>query len=253
MIKSVQKAMNILKVLSDNEPKSTTLKSISEKTQIEKPTCSHLLETLCAEGYALRVSQAKGYKLGPATYCLTRYGKYEESLVSSCHPVLCWLSKKTNGISILAVIDNCEKYIIDYVDNDNVIFKNTGNIFTDDIYRTATGRIILSQLDKEALYDIYKKHGKPKDEDWSNINSFEDLKAELEKIKKQKVIVTSKNQGKTYDIGLGKAIFKGKKCVGAIGIAHCYVENSAEFFKSDIFFLEKAANEITRRLNYAEF
>lgn len=252
MVKSVQKAMNILKLLSDNAPNSTPLKDIASGTGIEKPTCVHLLATLCRDGYVIRTSHSEGYRLGPATYCLTRYGKYEETLVSLCHPVLRWLSKKTDGISILAVIDNCEKYIIDYIDPENAIFKHTGSIFTDDIYRTATGRIILSHMDREALTTFYEKHKNPDPADWSGIDSFEKLKSELEKIKRLKYVYSSTKRGDGFDIGIGSAIFKGNKCVGAIGIAHNSVRDDREVFGAELPYFEKAVREISRRLNYSD-
>lgn len=252
MIKSVKKAMCILRLLSDNEPNATTLNDISEKTGIPKPTCVHMLETLCEDGYALRVSRFDGYKLGPATYSLTRYGKYEQKLVSVCHPIMRWLRDKTNGIPLLAVIDNNEKYILDYIDTDNVFFNHKGDIFTGDIYRTATGRIIMSYMDTEDIRDIYAKHGNPPKSDWDGINSLEDLQKELQKVKKMSYVFTSTLRKGIYHIGLGKAIFKNKKCVGAIGIAFTSQSENAELFNDDILYLKKAAKEITRRLNYSD-
>lgn len=249
MIKSVHKAMIILKVLSDNEPNSTKLMDVSNSTGIEKPTCSHILETLCNDGYVRRISHSKGYKLGPATFCLTRYGKYENSLITVCHPVLQWLSKKTSGISMLTIIESSDKYVIDYIDEDNLIFRNNGNIFTDDIYRTATGRIIMSHMDEEKLAELYKKHGKPL-KDWDNIQSFDELKLKLKEIKSRDPIFTCTQKGDTYDTGFGKAIFRKRKCVGAIGIAHNSVHCEIGYFKNDIIYLESAAKEINRRLNY---
>lgn len=94
MIKSVQKALNILKVLSDTPFEYVSLKDISKKTGIEKSTCHHLLETLCAEGFAQNTAGSGKYILGPDSYLLTRFGKYNETLISVCHPLLTFLAKK---------------------------------------------------------------------------------------------------------------------------------------------------------------
>ena len=191
MIKSVQKAMNILRILSDEPHECVSLKYISEKSGIEKSTCSHIIGTLCAEGYITRISQSQGYKLGPAAYCLTRYGKYDESLISVCHPILRWLAKKTHNTVLLAVLKNSQKYIIDYIDEENRLFEHSGSIFTDDIYRTGTGRILLAHMSRDEIVDIYGKYGNPKNEDWSGITSFSELLAGLEKIKSAPYVKTS--------------------------------------------------------------
>lgn len=250
MIKSVQKAMDILKILSDNAPNSTSLKSIAEKTGITKPTCVHILNTLCQEGYVIHSSHTLGYKIGPAIHCLTRYGKYKEDLISTCHPILLWLSKKTNYISGLSVIENHEKYIIDHIDNENAIYTDNADIFTDDIYRTASGRIILSHMENKELQEFYDKYGNPSHNDWANITSFDELILELKKVRTKKIVYTSTLRDSLYDIGIATAIFKKSKCVGAIGLATRSANDDVNFFKNDVKYLKKAANEITRRLNY---
>ena len=143
MIHSVQKAMHILSVLSDAKNQPVPLMDIAERTGYPKPTCAHLLETLCHDGYAVRVSQTKGYILGPALYCLTRYGRYEEELVSLCRPVMRWMERNSHATVVLSVIQSHHKFIIDYADAEQNLFSEHPKIRTDDIYRTATGRAII--------------------------------------------------------------------------------------------------------------
>ncbi len=57
-----------------------------------------------AEGYAERVSHSQGYILGPATFCLSRYGKYNNKFISLCHPIMNYIHKKTGHAVVLAVI-----------------------------------------------------------------------------------------------------------------------------------------------------
>ena len=56
---------------------------------------------------------------------------------------------------ILAVLEGNSKYIIDHTD-ENHILENHTEILEDDIYRTATGRVILANLPEAKIYDIYK-------------------------------------------------------------------------------------------------
>lgn len=251
MIKSIQKAILILKILSNTPFGCVSLKQISENSGIEKSTCHHILETLCAEGFVQKASSNGEYMLGPDAYLLTRFGKYNENLISLCHPVLLYLARKTSKAALLAVLANNQKLIIDKIDLKNEIYKHNAQIFTDDIYRTATGRILLSHLPQEKIYEIYNKYGLPKSDEWEGIKSFDELLSALKIIKRQKYIYTVSN---TKDdlcyVGLGKAIIRGDKCVGAIGLAFAAKsnENSYSLSKDELNTFLFSAAEINRRL-----
>ena len=51
IIGSVQKAMYILKTISNEQNKPISHSSICQKTGYNKSTCSHILSTLLAEGF----------------------------------------------------------------------------------------------------------------------------------------------------------------------------------------------------------
>ena len=128
MILCLQKAMRIMQILSDAKGQAVSLMQISDATGIPKPTCCHLLETLCAEGYVVRVSQSEGYILGPSTYCLTRYGRYGEELAALCRPIMRWIEKQSGTTVVLSVIQGNKKYIIDYADDEQGLFRDQWQI-----------------------------------------------------------------------------------------------------------------------------
>ena len=252
MINSVQKTINILKTISDTPHGGISLKKISEKTGINKSTCVHILNTLLYNGYVVKISQSKGYQLGPATFCLTRFGNFDEELIEICRPILKWLRKKTDGTVLLAVLESEQKYIIDYIDYDEKFFPKNIRIFEDDIYRTASGRIMLSNLPREKIYEIYKRYGNPSPEIWENIDSFEELCEALKKIKKRPIVNVYSKIGDAFYCGYAKGIFKNGECVGAIGIAEILKsedELSAHMDNNEIL-LMRAAKEVNRRLDY---
>lgn len=254
MINSVKKAMDILKFISDNPRGGISLKKISEETGINKSTCVHILNTLLYDGYVVKISQSKGYQLGPASFCLTRFGNFDEELIGICRPILRWLRKKTNRTVLLAVLESEQKYIIDYIDYDEKFFSKNIRIFEDDIYRTASGRIMLSNLPKEKIYEIYKRYGNPSRDSWENINSFEELCAALKKIRNSRVVKAYSKAGDVFHCGYAKGIFKNGECVGAIGIAEVLKseEEIDEYMNNNDneILLVRAAKEIDRRLDY---
>lgn len=164
MIGSVQKTLKILTTISKGKNRPVSLSYISTVTEINKSTCSHIISTLESEGFVKKISHAKGFVLGPATYCLSRYGKYENEFVSICQPLIHWLHKKTGYSVILAVVEGSKKYTIDYIDTENKILPEISEIMPDDIYRTATGRIIMVNMDKSDIKRIFEKMDfRPKD------------------------------------------------------------------------------------------
>ena len=137
MIQSVQRATRILSVLAEHYGEPITLTCLARRAQLNSATCAHIVATLEAEGYVIKLSRTRGYVLGPEAYCLSRLGRYKNDLITQCHPVMEYLHKMTGYTVILAVIDGETKYIIDYIDNGE-IFETKAQIRQDDIYRTAT-------------------------------------------------------------------------------------------------------------------
>ena len=258
MIYSIQKAMNILDILSNEKNHPVPLIEIAERTGYPKPTCSHILETLCHDGYVKKISHSKGYTLGPSLYRLTRYGRYEEEFVTLCRPVIRWMERTSHATVVLSVIQSSQKFIIDYADSEQNLFSEHSTIRADDIYRTATGRAILAYMDRDQVKDIWKKSGKPLEGHWDEITSFESLIEALEKIRRQEIIVSqaAEKEGEKNAIGYAYPLFQRKICIGAVGIAwkplHSGQTIDPKTEKQLCDILRKGAKEIMRRLSYED-
>lgn len=258
MIYSIQKAMNILDILSNEKNHPVPLIEIAERTGYPKPTCSHILETLCHDGYVKKISHSKGYTLGPSLYRLTGYGRYEEEFVTLCRPVIRWMERTSHATVVLSVIQSSQKFIIDYADSEQNLFSEHSTIRADDIYRTATGRAILAYMDRDQVKDIWKKYGKPLEGHWDEITSFESLIEALEKIRRQEIIVSqaAEKEGEKNAIGYAYPLFQRKICIGSVGIAWKplrsgqTIDPKTEKQLCDI--LRKGAKEIMRRLSYED-
>ena len=252
MIKSVQKATKLLSILSESYENPVTLKELSEKADVNKSTCSHIISTLESEGYVVKISHSKGYILGPAAYCLSRYGRYNNKLISVCQPIMQYLYKNLGHAVVLSVIEGDTKYIIDCID-DGTIFSKKAGIRTDDIYRTATGRAILCNMSTDNIYQIYKKYGAPKKEYWDGITNFEQLLEAAQSMKGNAYFKTRvlRETDSTIHIGYAVPIFNNVGCLGAIGVAITLKEpEEKEFLEEEkiIKLLKKGVNQINRNI-----
>ena len=248
MIKSVKKSSSILKFLSDVYPDAVRLDEIASTTGINKSTCVHLLDTLIDEKFAERISHAT-YRLGAGVFMLTRFGRYDESRLAVCRPVLKWLHKKVGQTVLIAEIQNCTKYVVDYVEGELTLSVKPVDIIVDNLYRTATGRLIMSRMNQDQILDIIYQNGLPRFPEWKDFNSIEEVCAELNQLKNETFVYA----GFGTHYGIAAEIKDKKGIIGAVGIA--IVCNDGEdkakeildLYKKD---LSRATKEMTRRLTF---
>ena len=219
MITSVQKVTNILSTVARKNPSPTPLCEIAEKTGINKSTCSHIINTLLQEGFLVKISASKGYILGPATYYLTDSERYKNELITLCHPIMQYLHKTLGYCVVLAISEGNEKYIIDYLDNNNV-FKGKKKILKDRIYGTATGRVIIKHMSRDKIVTLWEKCGPPTKDEWTEITCLEELLSYWANTPKENIVFTrSQNSDGYIYLGYALPIKNSISCVGAIGIA----------------------------------
>lgn len=220
MPNSVEKAMLVLRELSDAGGAPVTLAALSERLALNKSTLAHILKTLAADRYVLRISHTAGYTLGPELYYLARQ-RFGEELVAVCHPLLRYLHRESGGTAVLAVMHRAHKYIIDNVDGVGY-FKNQGEgarIVSDEIYRTVTGRILLSEMPEHEALAMFDELGAPAPAEWPEASDRTEFLAALEKIRREKTCARMTRFRGAGHIALAVPVHDGEKCVGAMGLS----------------------------------
>lgn len=253
----VGKVLKILTAVSEGKNKPVSLAEISEATGLPKSTCARILSEMMYEGYVDQVSRQKGYKLGPAAYCLSRYGKYNSELVEICHPILKWLHNKTDLCVGLAVIQNGRIFVIDCINTEPKTVTQEGEIYPEDVYYTPAGRIILANMSETQLREIYEKNGISMKKEWNDgIVPYDTLKGWLAEIDKKGVLEFGEPlvEGQVKWGGYGVAIYRYSSCVGALIISVNDDNGTMEKAKANEEEIKrlmiKGRNEISRRLTY---
>ena len=241
MIKSVKKAMDILTVLSDSGENPITLSELSEKTNLNKSTCAHIVDTMCEELYVERVSRKEGYRLGPWAYMLSRYGSYYNSLSKTAYPILKWLHEQLDTAVFLSVVCNGRKYIILHIDPDNILPMSDGSMIQGYLETTATGRLMLAYMDSETFHYTMAKRS---DESKRDIMTPE-LEAELKKIRSQgySYCPVPSERHQSY----GFKVEDGEKNIASLGVLYVDLKDSPEYREKVIRSGKLAASEISRR------
>lgn len=253
MIQSIQRAIEILNVVASSFDTPPTLKYISEKTGLNKSTCSHIIETLLDNAMLVKLSTSKGYCIGPHAYLLTKNSRYNNEFLNYTKPVMKWLNQKTNKSVTLATVVNNKKFIIDYFQEDVLICSTKPPIFEDNFYNSATGILLLANLSKEEIFNVYKESGLPPSNLWPKVKNFQDLLKALNCIKKHKIFkhVIYGEDGAEETAGYASVIEYNTKTYGALGIACKLSEltESPDEEKKLIHYLTVATNEVVRRIS----
>lgn len=248
MIKSVKKSCYILKYLSNVYPEGARLEAIASETKINKSTCAHILATLIDEQLVERTSHAV-YRLGAGCFHLTRSGRFDGDRVSVCRPVLRWLHNKSNQTVLIAEVRSCQKYVVDYIQGELTLSAKPADIIEDSLYRTATGRLIMSRMSRSEIFDIIYKNGLPQSPEWYDFNSVDEVCEYLSEIRKAEFVYSGLNT----HYGIAAEIKDKNGVVGAVGIAIICNDGDdkakeiLDSYKKD---LSRAAKEMTRRLTF---
>ena len=244
MIKSVKKTLDILTILSDSGENPIPLSELAEKTGLNKSTCAHIVDTMCEEFYVERVSRKEGYRLGPWSYMLSRYGSYYNSLSKTASPVLRWLHRQLEASVFISVVCNGRKYIICHVDPDKIIPMSDGSMIQGYLETTATGRLLMAYMDSETLHYTLARRA---EENRSDVMTPE-LKDELKKIRAAccSYCTVPPDSNRSYAF----PVMEGDRVIAALGILYPDTKNTPEYAEKVIRLGRISAKEISRRREF---
>lgn len=244
MIVSIHKASVLLKALAKYYPESVSLDTLSKETGISKSTCVQMLNTLIHDALAERTKYSM-YCLGAGCFHLTRSGRFDKKRMDICRPILYWLRDKTGETALISQIRSSEKYTVDYAIGNYRLHNSGDDIILDDIYRTATGRMIVAHLPDDDLYSLVERHGLPDGTNWKAFDNMASFKKALTKLRESPWIMVDSEL-----VGYAAPIFCGNTVFGAIGLAVPKASITEEKEAENVKYLLRAAKEITRRLNF---
>ncbi len=157
LIQSVTRALNILKVLTDR-PDGLTVKAIAAEVGLNVGTTHHLVNTLEAENYVVRLPNGT-YGLGLAIPNLYR------SFLQSFKPdarlleALKALAKTTRETTYISTWQNGDVVIQDIVEGSQALRVGGLHVgFVGNAHARASGKVMLAYLDEEHLDNYLSAH-----------------------------------------------------------------------------------------------
>ena len=245
MLLTVKKALDLLTVLSERpeEPQSSGI--LAKKVNMHPSTCSVMLKSLLKYRLIDQHGKRQGYTLGPMVYFLTRNGPYQKHIVLAADPVMRRLVNEFQETVLLAGLNRKGRIILAVVEGNQEIRIAKDGLFLDDIYSTATGRLLLAYLPPEECRDWIVNLGWP-GASWPEADSEQAMDKALSDICVQGHAV---HRPSPQLIQLAFPIRQDDKVVAALGMplpAFRFVGKRQEAIMQS---MKKAAGDISFQIN----
>ena len=213
MIQVINRALNILEVISHDHDKEWGLSEIADELELNHGTCANILKTLVQRGYVEQMGLKKGYKLGYMAYQLTASNEYNIQLINATKIFIDSLANAINETVILSHIKNGKRIIVyEALCNQEIQIRTT---LESSVYRATTGRMILAHYSPKELKDFISMVGLPSKEDWPEVTNEAELIKSLNETRKKNIEITWNSN---HVVGVATPIFKKNKIIASLGV-----------------------------------
>lgn len=214
MIRVIHKAFDILEYLAKEPRQRKKLNEISGHFRMNASTCANILKTMVQHKFVDQTDPRGGYMLGPMIYYLSRMSAYRGDLITAAEPLMASLVKKVNETVLLAILRGNERFIVLQIDGNQHIQVNRDMFFNDNIYDTATGRLLLAHSNEKELDACLAVHGLPGSR-WPEVKSIKKLKSAFENIRRHGYTFYRPNENL---IGIAYPISENGRVIAALGL-----------------------------------
>ena len=213
MIQVIEKAANILELLATDSMREFRLSEIASALNMDNGTCANIIKTLLLRGYVDQSAPRRGYKLGYMLYRLTDSHIYNEELTTRAREEVDELGEELNESVVLSVIKQDRRVVLYSTRPRQEVTVRTSREAP--VYRTTTGRMLLSFYSSEELVRFVRRFGLPRSDEWRDVPDFATLMDTLGRIREKGIHV---DVNENHVVGLAVPIRKGIKVVASLGV-----------------------------------
>lgn len=251
-LNTIGKAISIFEALQTAK-KALSIKEISEATGLNKSSLHHHVKTLAEYGYLQQNSDTRKYDIGLG---LVRVGQaYLQRLDvrERGHGALEELSKKLNQTVHMLVLDHAEAVYVDKVDvhHQPGALKCSSYIgLRTDVYSTASGKVLLSNLEMGALQQILQILS-PQPKTCHTIVSVSELEHELELTKERGYGLDLQENAMGLQCVAVPVLNVNSQCVAAISVSCPLATISTETLKTEVLEeVQETGRKISAAMGY---
>jgi DNA-binding IclR family transcriptional regulator len=245
-IQSIDKALDLLEFLSGNG-QEIGIAEISEKLNMGLSTVHRILNTLKSRGYVIQNQKTAKYRLGIKLFELGCEVQSTKSLIKIIRPYLRKLSKMINETINLAILEAKEVIYLDTIESSETLRTGIVQGTRTPAHCTALGKALLSFLPDSDFKQLYINDESVISITPKSISSLNELKKELEKVKKQGYALDREESM----IGIncvGVPIFNGKReplaAISITGPASRFSMDKIENAKDKLMIVSKEVSNL---------
>ena len=218
-IKSIEKALDLLELLSDNK-KEMGITEINRELHMGISTIHRILTTLKYRDYIVQNQQTSKYMLGTKLFILGCKVQNTTNLIKVVTPFLQRLSQNTNETINFAILEGREAIYLFKIESKEMLKAGIELGTKVAAHCTSLGKVLLAFLPEQEFMMLYSNNNEKLPTFTPNsISSVEELKKCLKKIKKQGYAIDEEE----FKIGvncLGVPIINNEgKAIAAISIS----------------------------------
>jgi len=234
-IKSIEKAVDLLELLSDNK-KEMGITEIGKELHMGVSTVYRILTTLKCRGYIVQNQQTSKYMLGVKLFVLGCKVQSTTNLVKMVTPFLQRLSQYTNETINFAILEGREAIYLFKIESKEILKAGVEVGTKVAAHCTSLGKVLLAFLPEQEFMMLYPNENEklptftPK-----SISSVEELKKCLKKIKKQGYAIDEEE----FKIGVNCL---GVPIINNEGKAIASISVSGPVSRFNLFKMEKVKN-----------
>lgn len=209
MIQVLNRALDILELLSRNIDKEHSLSEIADPLNLNHGTCANIIKTMVNRRY---IEKKKGYILGRQSYYLTNNFSNEAEIVRYAINPMKDLCNTLRENCVLSVLKNNSRILLHKETFVQELQANT--IEEKNAYQTATGKLLIAYMepaDRNAFIKAYGLPGKM----WKEIDDERSLIDELQRIHKTGYVI---HHDETNIGGVAMPISDKKKVIASVGV-----------------------------------
>ena len=213
---SIKKALSIIECVGKST-RPLKASEVANITKLERATAFRILTYLTSLGYLFKDKNVNLYSLGHKIFEFGDKSDYLKTLTTLSLESIRNLSKETNHITYLAVLEGPHVVYCDKVDPSGDSAPRAFRMRLD-AHGCALGKAMLAQKSLEELKEIYKSYSLHKHTS-NTITKLDKLHVELRKVRS---LVYSLNEAETFDYvyGIGAAITNSQnRAIAAISLS----------------------------------
>lgn len=215
MIQVLARAAALLEILAEDPETPVPLRELAARAGLNPSTGANILQALVALDLAEQAGNRGGYRLGAGVFRLARHGPYRRALVAAAGPPLARLAAATRETVLVAALHRGRRAVLLQVDGGRALTVSKKFLLQENIYSTATGRLLLAFAPAAEQAVITGARGRPDEKCWPGAQTARGLEKELATIRGEGMVrhVTA------HDIvGIAFPLKEGGRVVAALGL-----------------------------------